>query len=68
MAESARTLMFPLRGPTGVKSAAPEETERLFGHVVSLRSDLMRWAMFTPAEEDTALAGRADQSVRWVYS
>ncbi len=52
MAESARTLIFPLWGPTGVKSVALKETECLFGRVVSLRSDLMRWDMLTPAEEE----------------
>ena len=35
MAESARTLIFPLWWPNGVKHAALEETEHLFGRIVS---------------------------------
>ena len=35
MAKPIRTLIFPLWGPNGVKSAALEETEHLFGRIVS---------------------------------
>jgi len=35
VAKSVRTLILPLWGPNGVKNAALEETERLFGRIVS---------------------------------
>jgi hypothetical protein len=35
VAKSVRTLVLPLWGPNGVKNAALEATERLFGRIVS---------------------------------